>query len=526
MTQVENPHFAGANDAAHALRRGLDPRVRLLARLLGGLRYGRLSVTLPSGQRFVRVGTDLGPEASLVLHRWRALWRLLIGGDIGFARAWIDGDCSSSDLVALIRLAARNLGGLARTAEGSLLSRSALRVRRLMNGNTRRGSARNIIAHYDLGNQFFRVWLDEAMVYSSALWDRGTPTLEAAQKRKIERVVELLEIRGGEQILELGCGWGTLAASLVEARAAHVTALTLSPAQLEFARDRQARRGLASAIDFRLQDYRDVEGRFDRIVSVEMAEAVGEAWWPTYFGKVARCLKPGGRAVLQIITMADAHFDHYRRNVDFIQRYVFPGGFLPSKTALCQQFERAGLRLVSSEAFGHSYARTLAEWRRRFHGGWQEIAGLGFDDRFRRLWDYYLSYCEAGFLEGEIDVGIYCLEHPPAAKSSGVHEQRSAEAAGMIRGVAELAGVFLTLGAASAASAREAAFFGNWARGDGKTHIRVEPCGAAFCGVNTWVRPGVTAKRSATRLSPTSDQPGPSDGRAPHSTDSAINTTQ
>jgi len=413
MTEVENPHFAGASDGGRALSCGLDPRVRLLAHLLGGLRYGRLSVILPSGQSFVRVGADPGPEASLVLHRWRALWRLLIGGDIGFAQAWIDGDCSSSDLVALIRLAARNRGALARTANGSSCSRLALRLRRLMNRNTRRGSARNVIAHYDLGNDFFRVWLDEAMLYSSALWDGSTPTLEAAQKRKIERVIELIEIRGGEQVLETGCGWGTLAASLVQAGAAHVTALTLSPAQLEFARDLKASRGCGSTIDFRLQDYRDVEGRFDRIVSIEMAEAVGEAWWPIYFGKVARCVKPGGRAVLQIITIADEHFHNYRRNVDFIQRYIFPGGCLPSKTALSQQFERAGLRLVSSEAFGRSYARTLAEWRQRFHGGWPEIAALGFDDRFRRLWDYYLSYCEAGFLEGVVDVGMYCLEHAP-----------------------------------------------------------------------------------------------------------------
>jgi cyclopropane-fatty-acyl-phospholipid synthase len=175
--------------------------------------------------------------------------------------------------------------------------------------------------------------------------------------------------------------------------------LTLSPAQLEFARDLWAFRGPASTIDFRLQDYRDVEGRFDRIVSIEMAEAVGEAWWPTYFGKVARCLKPGGRAVLQMITMAEERFHHYRRNVDFIQRYIFPGDCLPSKTALCQQFDRAGLRLVNSEGFGHSYARTLAEWRQRFHGGWPEIAALGFDDRFRRVWDYYPGVRCCSFLD-------------------------------------------------------------------------------------------------------------------------------
>ena len=410
MTQVENPRLDGAGETASMSNGSWDPRVRILARLLKGLRYGTLTVILPSGEKFVCFGAEPGPEASVVMHRWRALRRLVTGGDIGFAQAWIDGDCSSLDLTALIRLAARNLHALGKSTKGSLLAQFAARLRHLSNANTRRGSARNIIAHYDLGNDFFRVWLDEAMVYSSALWDGSTPSLEAAQSRKIERVVELLEIQGGERILEIGCGWGALAARLVEAGAAHVTGLTLSPAQLGFARDLAETRGLASRIDFRLEDYRDTKGLFDRIVSIEMAEAVGEARWPTYFGKIARCLEPGGRAVLQVITIAEEHFDHYRRSVDFIQRYVFPGGCLPSKTALKQQFEEAGLRLVSHEAFGLSYARTLAEWGRRFHTRWPEIAALRFDDRFRRQWDYYLSYCAAGFLEGVTDVGLYCVE--------------------------------------------------------------------------------------------------------------------
>ncbi len=411
MTQVENSPLAGAGERAPMLSRGWDPRVRILARLLDGLRYGSLSVILPSGQKFVRSGSEPGPEATVVLHRWRALQRLFTGGDIGFARAWIDGDCSSMDLTALIRLAARNLHGLGGAAKGSIFSRLAFRLQHLLNDNTRRGSARNIVAHYDLGNDFFRLWLDEAMVYSSARWDGSTPTLEAAQLRKIERILDLIDVRGGERVLEIGCGWGTLAVRLAEAGVAHVTALTLSPAQLDFARRLAAARGSGSQVDFRLQDYRDVDGRFDRIVSIEMAEAVGEAWWPAYFGKIARCLEPGGRAVVQVITVADEHFDHYRRTVDFIQRYIFPGGCLPSKTVLAQQFEQAGLRLVSHESFGLSYARTLAEWRRRFHARWPDIAALGFDDRFRRLWDYYLSYSAAGFLEGVSDVGLYCVEH-------------------------------------------------------------------------------------------------------------------
>jgi cyclopropane-fatty-acyl-phospholipid synthase len=420
MIQHGNSRLAGAGEWAQTPSRVWDPRVRMLARLLTGLRYGSLCVTLPSGQNFLRVGGEPGPEASVVIHRWRALRRLFTGGDIGFAQAWIDGDWSSLDLTALIRLAARNLRALGGAPKGPSLSRLAFRLRHLLNANTRGGSARNIVAHYDLGNDFFRVWLDEAMLYSSAIWDASTPTLEAAQSRKIERVRDLLDIRGGERILEIGCGWGALALRLAEAGAAHVAGLTLSPAQLGFARNLAAARGSTSQVDFRLQDYRDVEGLYDRIVSIEMAEAVGEAWWPTYFGKIARSLKPGGRAVLQVITIAEEHFEEYRRTVDFIQRYIFPGGFLPSKTALHQQFERARLRLVRCDSFGLSYARTLAEWRRRFHTNWPEIGALGFDDRFRRLWDYYLSYCAAGFLEGVTDVGLYCVEHANAPSGASL----------------------------------------------------------------------------------------------------------
>jgi len=419
MTEVGNLRLAGADERAPILARGWDPRVRILERLLDSLRFGSLSVTLPTGRTLVRVGPEPGPEANAVLHRWRAVHRIFAGGDIGLAQAWIDGDWSSTDLTGLLRLAARNLHALGGAQKGSSVSRLAFRLRHLLNANTRRGSARNIIAHYDLGNDFFRLWLDDAMLYSSALWDGSTPTLEAAQSRKVERIRDLLQIRGGERILEIGSGWGALAVRLAEAGAARVTGLTLSPAQLDFAGNLAVARGAAAQLEFRLEDYRDVDGLYDRVVSIEMIEAVGEAWWPIYFGKIARSMQPGGRAVLQAITIAEEHFDDYRRTVDFIQRYIFPGGCLPSKTVLHQQFERAGLRLVSEESFGLSYARTLAEWRRRFHARWPDIAALGFDDRFRRLWDYYLSYCAAGFLEGVTDVGLYCVEHAREPMTSG-----------------------------------------------------------------------------------------------------------
>jgi len=310
------------------------------------------------------------------------------------------------------------LGALDKTMRGAALFRWTNRLRHWLRPNSRRGSRANIVSHYDLGNDFYRLWLDPKMIYSSALYADGETDLAAAQAQKLARIGDLLALEGGEQVLEIGCGWGALAESLAQSRGAKVTALTLSPSQLRWAKDSAAAQGVGDAIDYRLQDYRDVQGSFDRVVSIEMIEAVGEAWWPTYFATLARALRPGGRAVLQAITIADDRYESYRKAPDFIQRHIFPGGFLPSKSAFAEQVERAGLRLRASECFGASYARTLAEWRRRFHANWREISAQGFDERFRRLWDYYLCYCEAGFAEGAIDVGLYVLEPTtPAARS-------------------------------------------------------------------------------------------------------------
>ena len=385
-------------------------RLRRIEPLISTIRHGRLRIRLPNGRILASSDAEAGLQAVLVIERWRALRRLAFGGDVGFAEAYVDGDWTSPDPVALLRLAARNGERVYAAVRGSAIGRLASRLRHLLRDNTRRGSRRNIMTHYDLGNDFYALWLDPAMQYSSAIWNADTPDLEAAQAAKLDKIVDWLALEGGERVLEIGCGWGALAAKLADVKAADVTALTLSPAQLAHARTGAASSASAQRVDFRLQDYRDVQGRFDRIVSIEMIEAVGEARWPLYFRTLANSLAPGGRIVLQAITIDEALADGYRRNPDFIQTHIFPGGCLPTKSALEAQIERAGLRLARRETFGASYARTLAEWRRRFHARWPEAERLGFDARFRRLWDYYLAYCEAGFAEGTIDVGLMAIE--------------------------------------------------------------------------------------------------------------------
>jgi cyclopropane-fatty-acyl-phospholipid synthase len=384
---------------------------RLMKRLIAGLRHGRLRVVLPSGAAVEAVGSEPGMDATIVMRRWRMLRRLLTAGDIGFAQGFLEEDWTTPDLTAVIRLAAQNADVLAPAIDGNVLMRSMNRVGHLLNANSKRGSRRNIEAHYDLGNDFYKEWLDPSMLYSSAIFDETTPSLEAAQQKRLRLIREKLMLKGGERILEIGCGWGALAIDLATKADVQVTGITLSPAQLVWARNATAEAGKASKVNLHLQDYRNVTGRFDRIVSIEMFEAVGEAYWPTYFDTLKRCLKPDGRAVLQIISIEEKRYEAYRGSIDFIQKYVFPGGFLPSDRALEAAVATAGLKLVEVEHFGKSYARTLREWRTRFHAHWPSIAALGFDERFKRLWHYYLCYCEAGFEEGSIDVGLYTIEH-------------------------------------------------------------------------------------------------------------------
>ncbi|MGJ7511108.1 class I SAM-dependent methyltransferase [Variovorax sp. GT1P44] len=387
------------------------PLRRLLERLLKNLHAGTLSIDLPDGSRIDGRGALAGPHASITLHRWRPLARLLLRGDIGLAEAYRDGDWSTPDLAALLELGLGNEAAWGRTLDASWPARWLGRLMHRANVNSRRGSRRNIAFHYDLGNAFYGLWLDPQMLYSSALFAQGNETLEAAQALKLQRIVELLDMEDGANVLEIGCGWGALALELARRRDVRVTALTLSAQQLAHTRQRASELGLSGKVDARLQDYRDADGQHDRIVSIEMLEAVGERYWPVYFETLRRRLAPGGKAVVQVITIADEHFDHYRRHADFIQHFIFPGGMLPSPGAMQAHADAAGLKLVKDLSFGESYALTLAEWRRRFVRAWPQIEALGFDTSFRRLWEYYLCYCEAGFLAGRVDVGLYTLTH-------------------------------------------------------------------------------------------------------------------
>ncbi len=389
------------------------PLRRLLGRLLGNLSVGSIAIELPDGARVVGHAAAPGPQVAIAVHRWRALARLALGGDIGLAESFRDGDWSTPDLAALLEFGIRNEAGWGAALEAARPLRWLFRALHLARANSRRGSRENIAFHYDLGNDFYRQWLDAELIYSSGIYSGADETLESAQATKLARIRQLLrldELGSDARVLEIGCGWGALALDLARRHPVRVTGLTLSAEQLAHGRQRVAAEGLAERVDLRLEDYRDATGRYDRIVSIEMLEAVGERYWPVYFETLRRRLAPGGVAVVQVISIAEAQFDSYRRGADFIQRFIFPGGMLPSRTAMRAAADAAGLTLTTASTFGASYAATLVEWRRRFLGARASIAALGFDERFLRLWEYYLCYCEAGFRSGRVDVGLYILE--------------------------------------------------------------------------------------------------------------------
>jgi len=376
---------------------------RLVFQLLEKLQDGMLEIRLPDGSSRLFGNGEHG--VTLNVSNEAMFSAVLAKGDIGLAEAYLDGHWDASDITGLLTLLAKNRDVLKKAVYGSWPNLLAARVRHWLNGNSRAGSKRNIMAHYDLGNDFYKLWLDPSMSYSSALYravDGGD--LESAQRAKYRRILRRLKAEPAESVLEIGCGWGGFAELAVE-DGLKVTGLTLSPAQLAWAQKR------VPDADLRLQDYRDTKEQFDHIVSIEMFEAVGERWWPTYFKTIAKSLKPGGRAVVQSITIRDDLFAEYRKGTDFIQQYVFPGGMLPSRSAFRAAAAKQGLTVHGEYAFGEDYARTLAEWRVAFEAKWPEIAALGFDENFRRLWRMYLCYCEAGFLAGNVDVVHFELSH-------------------------------------------------------------------------------------------------------------------
>ena len=378
----------------------------------GTLRNGRIDFILPDGRTFRVEGPNPGPVGICEVHDPDIFARLIREGDLGFCDAYLEGGWSTPDLQAFMDVIHADNDEMYDGFTGMALVRAYEKLRFWMQGNSKRQAKKNISYHYDLGNDFYALWLDDTMTYSSALFETGQESLEAAQRAKYAALADKIGVQPGDHLLEIGCGWGGFAEYAAKERGARITGLTISQEQHDFAVARMARQGLSDRVEIRMQDYRDVEGQFDGIASIEMFEAVGEKYWPIYFTTVRERLKPGKTAALQIITVQDARWHLYRKSVDFIQKYIFPGGMLPAPKVLREQVERAGLQLTGSHEFGESYSQTLRRWHDTFNERWDEVAALGFDDRFRRMWNFYLTSCAASFHSGNTDVTQISVTRP------------------------------------------------------------------------------------------------------------------
>ena len=405
--------LSGSRANAFDLPHGAPAAARTVFKLLQGIRHGSVTVQLPDGS-MQRFGGENLPHATISLHNWNVFSAALKSGDIGFAETYIAGDWNTPNLPELLRVMLKNRNAIESIVFGSWLGQLFYRIKHWTNRNTCANSQKNIHAHYDLGNAFYELWLDETMNYSSAWFDGDhTRPMADAQKAKVRRALRMAGVLPGDRVLEIGCGWGALAEAATTEFGAHITGVTLSTEQLAFANARMSWNGVKTQADLRLQDYRDIQdASFDAICSIEMIEAVGQEYWPTYFQTVSRLLKPGGRACIQSIVIDDALFERYLHSTDFIQQYIFPGGCLPSPSEFKKQAEAAGLQVVDSFAFGPDYAETLRRWRASFMASLQEVKMLQFDDRFIRLWEFYLAYCEAAFDEANIDVVQFTLVKP------------------------------------------------------------------------------------------------------------------
>ncbi|MBC7735858.1 MAG: class I SAM-dependent methyltransferase [Candidatus Saccharibacteria bacterium] len=376
------------------------------------LQRGRLDFRLPDGRVFRAEGALPGAAAEVTIINPDCFARLIRDGDLGFAEAYLDGWWTTPDLQALLDLIQNGNEAVYDAFPGFALVRAFERVRFWWQSNSKAQARKNIAHHYDLGNEFYRLWLDDSMTYSSALFRTGQESLEKAQEQKYASMVDQMGCKPGDHVLEIGCGWGGFAEYAAAQRGLRVTALTISKAQHDYAVARIEKAGLADMVEIKLQDYRDETGTYDGIASIEMFEAVGEKYWPVYFNMVMARLRPGARATFQVITIADQRFEAYRKTVDFIQKYVFPGGMMPSPTALRAEVERAGMKVLTSIEFGKSYSQTLRRWHDLFNARWQDVAGLGFDERFRRMWNFYLTSCAGAFEGGNCDVTQITIARP------------------------------------------------------------------------------------------------------------------
>lgn len=373
--------------------------------MLGNMGRGRLDIVLPDGRKFRVEGKDPGYVAEVHVHNPDVFARTIREGDMGFCDAYLDGSWSTPDLMAFMYLmhdgeAEEIYDGF----PGQFFVRAYERLRFWLQSNSKPQAKKNISYHYDLGNAFYGLWLDDTMTYSSAKFTTGQESTEAAQTAKYKSMVDEMGVQPGDHVLEIGCGWGGFAEYAAKERGLKVTGLTISEEQFKYAQERIEKAGLSEQVDFKLQDYRDETGTYDGIASIEMFEAVGQKYWPVYFDTVRERLKPGKNATLQIITVADRRWEVYNSRPDFIQKYIFPGGMLPSPTKLREAATDRGLKVAKSIEFGPSYAITLKRWYETFNEKWEDAAKLGFDARFRRMWNFYLTSCAATFDSGNCDV--------------------------------------------------------------------------------------------------------------------------
>ena len=391
---------------------GLPRYFTAVFKMMGALKRGRIDVILPDGRQFRSEGAAAGHVAEITVHNADLFARIVREGDLGFCDAYLDGWWSTPDLMAFMDLIHDDAEEIYDGFPGQYLVRTFERIRFWLQSNSKKQARKNIEYHYDLGNDFYGLWLDDTMTYSSALFESGQESLESAQTAKYASMVDQMGVQPGEHVLEIGCGWGGFAEYAAAERGLRVTCLTISKEQFNYAVDRIEKAGLSDKVTFRLQDYRDETGTYDGIASIEMFEAVGEQYWPAYFKTVRARLKPGRKATLQIITVADRRWEVYKRGPDFIQKYIFPGGMLPSPSKLREVITKHGLLVETSIEFGHSYDQTLRRWHDTFNAKWDKVAALGFDDRFRRMWNFYLTSCAATFASENCDVTQITIARP------------------------------------------------------------------------------------------------------------------